>query len=264
MNEFIKNKPNALNPYNEGARIILSRLLWDLNVQSIISRNKLNILKNKYVNNKAVIICNGPSLNQIDLNKLKNIYTFGLNKINLLFDRSDFRPSCIVSCNPYVIEQNANFYNSTKIPLFLDSFALRRNYVRPRKNIVYFHSTNKGFARDCSLSIHQGYTITYVALQLAYHMGFKEVALVGADHNFCTRGPANKVVDAQKVDNNHFDKRYFSGDMKWQLPDLLNSEVSYELAKENYECFGRKIYNSTVGGNLELFERINLDKFINI
>ena len=80
MNEFIKNKPNALNPYKEGARIILSRLLWDLNVQSIISRNKLNILKNKYVNNKAVIICNGPSLNQIDLNKLKNIYT--INQFN--------------------------------------------------------------------------------------------------------------------------------------------------------------------------------------
>ncbi len=94
-------------------------------------------------------------------------------------------------------------------------------------------------------------------------MGFKEVALVGADHNFSTRGPANKVIDAQKVDNNHFDKRYFSGDMKWQLPDLLNSEVSYELAKDNFECFGRRIYNSTVGGNLELFERINLEDFIN-
>ncbi len=150
MNEFIKNKPNVLNPYKEGLRIILSRLLWDLNVQSIFSRNKLNILNNKYLNKKAVILCNGPSLNQIDLNKLQNVFTFGLNKINLLFDRSDFRPSCIVSCNPYVIKQNANFYNSTKIPLFLDSFALRKNYVRPRKNIIYFHSTNKTFVPYCS------------------------------------------------------------------------------------------------------------------
>ena len=50
--------------------------------------------------------------------------------------------------------------------------------------------------------------------------------------------------------------------MKWQLPDLLNSEVSYSLAKQNYEAFGRKIYNATVGGNLELFDRVNLKDFI--
>ena len=101
-----------------------------------------------------------------------------------------------------------------------------------------------------------------MALQLAFHMGFKQVALVGADHYFNTKGPSNNLVDADEVDNNHFDKTYFSGNMKWQLPDLLNSEVSYSLAKQNYEAFGRKIYNATVGGNLELFERVNLKDFI--
>tara|TARA_Y100000589_G_C27111949_1_gene612594 strand:- start:115 stop:906 length:792 start_codon:yes stop_codon:yes gene_type:complete len=262
MNEFVKNKSDFLNPYKEGIRIIGSRLLWDFNLQSIISRNKLRKYKNKYKNKKAVILCNGPSLNKVDFKDLQNTFTFGLNKINLLFERSDFRPSVIVSCNPYVIEQNANFYNSTKIPLLLDSIALRKNYVKPRKNIIYYHSTSKGFARDCSLSIHQGYTVTYVALQFAFHFGFNQVALVGADHTFGTKGPSNKVVNASKVDNNHFDKRYFSGDMKWQLPDLLNSEVSYTLAKENYECFGRKVYNATVGGSLEIFERIDLKDFI--
>ncbi len=262
MNQFVKNKSDFLNPYKEGIRIIGSRLLWDFNFQSIISRKKLKKFKNKYNNKKAVILCNGPSLNEIDFNLLKNTFTFGLNKINLLFERSDFRPKFIVSCNPYVIEQNAHFYNSTKIPLFLDSIALRKNHVKPRKNIVYIHSSTKGFARDCSISVHQGYTVTYVALQLAFHMGFKQVALVGADHYFNTKGPSNNLVDADEVDNNHFDKTYFSGNMKWQLPDLLNSEVSYSLAKQNYEAFGRKIYNATVGGNLELFDRVNLKDFI--
>ncbi len=262
MNQLIKNRSAFLNPYKEGVRIICQRLLWDFNFQSIISRKKLKKFKNKYNNKKAVILCNGPSLNKVDFNLLNNTFTFGLNKINLLFKRSEFRPTFIVSCNPYVIKQNAQFYNSTKIPLFLDSIALRNNLVKPRKNIVYMHATSRGFARDCSISIYNGYTVTYVALQLAFHMGFKEVALVGADHYFKTIGPSNNVVDADEVDNNHFDKRYFSGNMKWELPDLLNSEVSYSLAKENYEAFGKKIYNATVGGKLELFDRIHLKDFI--
>ncbi|WP_277882134.1 hypothetical protein [Oculatella sp. FACHB-28] len=41
---------------------------------------------------------------------LKGTYTFGLNKINLLFEYSEFRPSCIVSVNSFVVEQNAEFY----------------------------------------------------------------------------------------------------------------------------------------------------------
>ena len=138
MNQFVKNKSDFLNPYKEGIRIIGSRLLWDFNFQSIISRKKLKKLKNKYNHKKAVILCNGPSLNEIDFNLLNNTFTFGLNKINLLFERSDFRPKFIVSCNPYVIEQNAHFYNSTKIPLFLDSIALRKNHVKPRKILFIF------------------------------------------------------------------------------------------------------------------------------
>ena len=74
------------------------------------------MFENKYSNEKAVIICNGPSLLKVDLALLKNVYTFGLNKINLLFGKSDFRPSAIVAVNKYVIEQNADFYDSTDIP----------------------------------------------------------------------------------------------------------------------------------------------------
>ena len=80
MNQFVKNKSDFLNPYKEGIRIIGSRLLWDFNFQSIISRKKLKKLKNKYNHKKAVILCNGPSLNEIDFNLLNNTFTFGLNK----------------------------------------------------------------------------------------------------------------------------------------------------------------------------------------
>ena len=36
---------------------------------------------------------------------------------------------------------------------------------------------------------------------------------------------ANKTVIAGKEDANHFDPNYFAGAVKWQLPDIAQSEL---------------------------------------
>lgn len=257
----VLNQRATINPYYMAASLVVSRLAWDIRVESWRSRRKFRECKDKYLNQKAVIICNGPSLLEVDLNLLEGVYTLGLNKINLLFDKSSFRPSCIVSINPLVIEQNAEFFNRTEIQLFLDSKAL--NLVSPRENIAYFHSQGgSGFARDCSGSLLQGHTVTFAAMQIAFHLGFQEVALIGCDHTFATQGPANSTVVSGEEDASHFDKRYFSGGQKWQLPDLFESEVAYIRAKNVYEAQGRKLINSTIRGKLEIFERRSLADFV--
>jgi len=249
--------------YLHNFRQIANRLKWDLNYKSWVSRRRLKYLHNKYAGSKAVILCNGPSLLKSDLSCLDGVYTFGLNKINLLFDRSTFRPSCVVAVNSLVMEQNLEFFNDTNLPLFLDSRS--SHYINDRKNLIFLHSSPQvRFARNCSASIFNGYTVTFVALQLAYHMGFKNVALIGCDHDFVVKGPANKEVVSGDEDNSHFDPRYFAGGVKWNLPDLLQSEVSYNLAKEAYASTDRKIFNATVDGKLEIFERITLEEFCSI
>ena len=254
----------TINPYRILAITFLRRVKWDLHPLSWISRTKIRKWKDKYAGQKAVIMCNGPSLNTVDFGQLSKsgIFTFGLNKINLLFGRTNFRPSVIVAVNPFVIEQNTNFYNSTKIPLFLD--AKGRKWVRFRDNIQFLHSGGGmgQFAEDCSMSICQGHTVTYVAMQLAFHMGFAEVALVGCDHSFSTKGPANATVTSEQSDPNHFDPNYFAGGVKWHLPDLARSELFYSIAKDKFERSGRRIVNCTNGGKLELFERLSLCDFL--
>lgn len=259
------NNRCALNPYLSGGRMIMHRLLWDLHLQSWVSRKKFSVWKDRYKGEKAVILCNGPSLNNanLDLIVTSGCFSFGLNKINLLFERSSFRPSCIVAANSFVMEQNSSFYNQTEIPLFIDSIGFRKRFVASRDNVVFFHSGGlpNGFSKDCSVSINQGHTVTYVALQLAFHMGFESVALVGADHTFATKGPPNKTVDGDLVDKSHFDERYFAN-VQWQLPDLFESEVAYTRAKKIYSAHGRKIVNCTDGGHLEVFRRSSLEDFI--
>jgi hypothetical protein len=255
-----ETKP-TINPYQQAWRLAVNRLKWDLGPESRRSRQILRAWQDRHAGKKAVILCNGPSLLKSDLSLLDGVFTFGLNKINLLFETSSFRPSCIVAVNGLVIEQNADFYNRTELPIFLDS--QHRRWVQPRSNVAFLHSSAHGrFARDVSVSIQQGFTVTYVAMQLAFHMGFRDVALIGCDHNFASKGPANQTVVSGEKDASHFDPRYFSGGQKWQLPDLAASEYYYSVAAEVYQAFNGRIVNCTVGGKLEQFPRLPLEDWL--
>jgi hypothetical protein len=112
------------------------------------------------------------------------------------------------------------------------------------------------------MSVYQGHTVTFVAMQLAIHMGFREVALVGCDHNFATKGATNQLVTSGDTDPNHFDPHYFADGVKWELPDLVQSEVSYLLAGQVVEALGGRIVNCTEGGKLEIFPRMSLSEFL--
>jgi len=254
----------TINPYYLGFNLIYHRMLWDIHPYSWISRKRIKTWKNKFNGQKAIILCNGPSLKEVDFDMFKqhDVFTFGLNKINLLFPFIKFRPSCIVAVNPHVIEHNADFYNRTGLPLFLDSKS--RSLIQHRSNIHFLHSKDikSNFARDCSVSINQGFTVTYVAMQLAFHMGFKTVALVGCDHFFTRKGQANETVVSEGGDPDHFDSNYFTLGQKWQLPDMPGSELHYQIAKNTYEQFKREIVNCTVGGELEIFKRQSLADFL--
>ena len=259
----LRNQRDTLNPYRLGLGFISKRLKWDMNPQSWRSRSVMQSWKNRHPNAKAVILCNGPSLLKVDFELLQRsgVFCFGLNKINLLFDKTTFRPSCVVAVNPMVLEQNAAFYNQTELPLFLDSPAAA--IVKGRPNVAFLHSNVfPRFARNCSVSVFQGFTVTFVAMQLAFHMGFRHVALVGADHTFATKGAANKTVVSGDKDESHFDPNYFAGGMQWQLPDLFQSEVAYTMARDVYAAFGGAIVNATEGGKLEVFERHSFSAFL--
>lgn len=260
-NPLFKTRP-TVNPYLYAASLAWSRLTWDMTLRSWVSRARLRTLRDSHPGQKAVIVCNGPSLLGTDWSLLADVYTFGLNKINLLFDSVSFRPSCIVSVNPLVLEQNAAFFNTTAIPLFLDRVAAAFD-IRFRQNVVALHSTGLNrFARDCSISIYQGGTVTFVAMQLAFHMGFTDVAVIGCDHSFTASGAANEKARREGTDSDHFHPDYFPDGEFWHLPDLDLSEGSYRLGRRIFEAYGRRVVNATDGGRLEVFPRMSLAEFL--
>jgi hypothetical protein len=264
----LRRRRATLNPYWEilvanfnALSVAGERLKWDWTGEAWRSRRRLRQLRDTHAGQTAVIVCNGPSLLKSDLSLLEGTYTFGLNKINLLFDKNAFRPNCIVAVNALVLEQNAAFYNATDIPLFLSHQGLA--HVRPRDPVTFLHTLHSPkFARDVSVSINDGGTVTFAALQLAFHLGFRRVGLIGCDHNFAVKGPSNLTVKGEGEDKSHFDPNYFGHGVAWQLPDLEASEMSYRLAQNVFAAFGGEVVNCTEGGLLEIFRRETLRDFL--
>jgi hypothetical protein len=118
------------------------------------------------------------------------------------------------------------------------------------------------FSKDVAGRVFEGSTVTYVALQLAYHMGFEEVVLIGVDHSFKTEGPPNVTVESQGADQDHFAAGYFGKGFRWQLPDLDASERAYRMAKRAFEADGRSVVDATVGGKLDVFPKVDYQEIV--
>ena len=216
----------------------------------------LRTFKDKHKGESCFIIGNGPSLKYTDLSLLKDQITFGLNRIYLLFGRLGFCTTYFVAINNYVIKQFASEIECLPCIKFISFDA--RQHIRLRPDLIFLRG--RGGRKFCkNINIHgiwEGATVTYVAMQIAYFMGFSRVILIGVDHNFKTKGKPNEVIVSQGEDPDHFDENYFGQGVSWQLPDLETSEVAYKLAKVNYEKAGKQILDATVGGKLNIFPKV--------
>ena len=217
---------------------------------------QLRKFKGLHAGQDCFVLGNGPSLNKMDLAPLADYHTFGLNKIYLLFDRVDLDLSYLVSTNGLVIEQSSEEFERLGIPTFL-SYTASAGVVADRDHLYRLHTLNTwSFYDDLTQPICEGNTVTYVALQIAYYMGFRRVFLVGVDHSFKQSGKSHETQVYEGEDVNHFHPDYFKG-QKWQLADVYGSEVSYHLANYHYRRDEREIYDATVGGKLEVFPKIS-------
>jgi hypothetical protein len=222
------------------------------------SMKRLAELKDYHRGKRAFIIGNGPSLKQTDLGLLKDEFTFGLNRIYLMFPELGFATTYFVSVNDLVIEQCIKDISALPMPKFL-SWRSYRFFPTGSLPATFLYTTydNPAFARDVRNRVWESATVTYVALQLAFHMGFEQVILVGVDHNSNVPGKANTVIVSQGDDPNHFDPGYFGKGFRWQLPDFEMSEIGYQLARQAYEAVGREVLDATFGGKLNIFRKIN-------
>ncbi len=277
MRQTVKDlTPQLILNIARGSRDVLQRAAeWPAATFHPLRREsiaKLAALKDIHKGERCFIIGNGPSLKNTDISKLRGEYTFGMNRVYLAFEAWGFPTSYLVSVNSLVIEQCAAELLAVPVMKFLswrsrgsvrsNQYAVISSLPTDYSSLItYLHTSYTGptFVTDARARLWEGATVTYVCLQLAFHMGFDTAILIGVDHSFATQGKPNTTITSQGDDPNHFSADYFGRGFRWQLPDLDTSEVGYWMAKRAYESAGRKVLDATVGGKLQVFEKVGYE-----
>ena len=240
-------------------------------------RSKLGSLRNRYRGKRCFIMGNGPSLNRIDLSKLAEEYTFGVNKLYLLYDRIDWRPSFYTLLDwrmgPAVAPHVKKLSDSLKF------IPTRFRGLFPEDDSTYWYTTrpvldnlHDKFCTDMTEGIPSKGTILTTAIQIAFSLGFHDIYLIGADATYTIpdtviqTGPdkfgtgVKLYLESTKDDDaNHFDPSYFGKGAKWHDPNVEEMIRQFGQMRKGAEFNGARIRNATPGGKLEVFERVEFD-----
>ena len=239
---------------------IPERISWAGSSLRRANFDKLEALRDRHRGETVVIVANGPSLAAVDMTQLASVPTISMNRAYLSWDEWGFTPNYFVSINGLVLQQFASDIAALPCQKFINTRS-RQFYDTSDPGIVLlntgasltdrFDTTGRKFST--------GGTVTFVALQLAYILGFQKVVLIGLDHRFASStAPNQSETRDASPDRDHFRPDYFPPGVQWQGPDLVRSEVAYQVARRAYESAGREILDATDGGACRVFERASL------
>ena len=270
-NNWNENKAilNQLLPYGMFNSNSVFCIGWNLHILMRYTYKRLARFKGLHKGKRCFVIGNGPSLSNIDLDKLKGEFTFSSNGIYMMFNKTDWRPSYYVCIDDEILRKAYDdIEKNIKCPAFISQEAImslarfnldnfyffthdHRNKLRPER-------TND-FSEEIAI-LSNGHNVTYACLQICVYMGFSEIFLLGVDNTFRLGVKLNGELVYGKSDISHFHKNYKNiiADNYATIPiDVINA--AYTTARVHCESRGVKIYNATRGGELEIFERIDFD-----
>lgn len=229
-----------------------------------------NGLRNRYKGQRCFVLGNGPSLKVADLELLKNEVTFAANKIYLCFDETDWRPTfysvedllVAQTCRAEIlaVDRTTKIFADHMLP-YLPRQA-NHHYARwlpPMDN----RSPFREFSTDLTKGICWGSTITYSMLQMAVHMGFSEIYILGLDHSYVEPKTKQDGALVSEGEVNHFHPEYRKPGERWHYPVLDRLEHSYQFAKDYCDAIGVRVYNASRFSKLDTFPRANLDEVLN-
>ena len=231
---------------------------------------RLEHLKNIHNGKRCFLIGNGPSLNGHDLDLLQEEYTFGTNMVYKIFDQTSWRPTFhCVSDTIYASKLGLELSQKVKSPLFTTERTYRRMKTKPI-DTTYVHTVQSerykvrgNIQAYCMVKA----TVLSLAAEMAFHMGFSEIYLLGVDctnphakgghftDNYTTKEVAETDISRIKERMN---TRSLTTDQSGAHIIDRSMEV-YALLDEYAKKHGVKIYNATRGGNLEIFPRVQLE-----
>ncbi|GHS96350.1 hypothetical protein AGMMS50276_14600 [Synergistales bacterium] len=225
--------------------------------------------KDKHKGERCFVIGNGPSLTSSDLDKIKDEVTFATNKIYLMFDKTEWRPSYYaIADDVFLKEAHKLIKDKITCPIFyaynyifeFDEFSLNNDYFYCVDGRADYHPYpyNKPDFSEEPFMLQWGSTVTYSCLQLAAYMGFSEITLIGVDNTSLRYIDFDGTLHLNDSESEyHFSQSY--DESPYYVCMKYMWEPAYQSARDYCEAHGIKIRNATRGGELEIFERVDFD-----
>ncbi|WP_437187189.1 6-hydroxymethylpterin diphosphokinase MptE-like protein [Planctomicrobium sp. SH668] len=270
-------KDSSKFPYNLLVnRFWTQQLRWVMRrfqFPEIVSRSRDFWKSNKgiYSGRRGFIIGNGPSLQMSDLTQLKDDVCIASNRIYLAYPETEWRPTYL-TCNDGMVWQKF-----AKEMCEHASEVIVTSNIDPRlgdpDKAIYCRMlgpsirARHGFTFDQLKGAYFGWTVTYINLQVAAHLGLNPIYLIGCDHYYGGGQHTGTHTDRSGVPHDgivrHFHKDYRKpGELAISAPiELMNA--AYGVAYREAKAKGIEIYNATRGGYLEEFPRADLDELLN-
>jgi uncharacterized Rossmann fold enzyme len=236
------------------------------------NRAKLASLKNAHAGKRCFIIGNGPSLRLDDLERLRHEVTFAANKIYLAFDRTDWRPTYYTVTD--VITAQYHRDRIAALPLTKIFNRCVASFFPQATDIVWFDAdpaafadgevVGPGFSDDLLRGSWPGFSVTFDQLQLACHMGFQEIYLLGVDFDYAMAGPTVGRCDHGEIlayagESNYFLPEYRQQGEPWTRPAFERMAAAYREARRCCDAAGRQVRNASRRSRLDAFERADFD-----
>ncbi len=257
-------------------------------IKSIYNTDNLSLFKNKHLGQRCFILASGPSINKQDLTLLKDEYTIAVSQFFLHPQIEQICPNyhCFAPQHePFNDETNKIIFNNyiSNYTFPVKSFIGSTNFQYSYFNFLY---NNKQYNLDaeyidysssCQLD-ENNYnnedlwdiskkpfsprTVIYVSIQAAYYLGFKEIYLLGVDHDYLNelnRGGHHFYKEEKSFsDVKHLEQ--FSKE-KW-FEEYYYRWKQYRLMNEFLNSKGVKIFNATEGGLLDVFPRVRYSDLV--
>jgi hypothetical protein len=222
---------------------------------------------NIYKNERCFIIGNGPSINKTDLTKLKNEKTFVVNSFILHRKYKEIHPNYYCLIDPYIfknskgsklffadLEDKIHKDTTVFIPTFAKQYIDKKKLLR-RSKIRYLllsglFKEDLRFGTDITKPIPNLINVILSSIIIAKYMGFKEIYLLGCDHNWLSLRNLKTIPRFFK--NDYTPEADFNNN--YENASLAVNELfkSYRLLKNKFN--GTKIYNCTPGSYIDTFE----------
>lgn len=213
----------------------------------------------------CIIVGNGPSLTISDLELTRGLTTFASNRIFLAFSKTDWRPSYYSVEDTLVMSQSQTQIRAVKGTIKL--IANHMMHFAPRTSDMYLfrHIPAQNpldplsdpefpdFSHDMETGVCWGSSIVYSQIQIACHMGFETIVLLGVDHDYQVRSEVKENKLTYAGEPNHFDPDYLTPGQEWHPPNLDVLDVSYRKAAKATELMGVKVINCSRKTKLEAF-----------